>query len=853
MPDISAFRSYIASGAPIVAIHAREKRPVGLAWAATAGTDVHAAVGRNVGLLLGARDGWVDVDLDSPEARQLAAEWLPEPVARWGRNDGSGVYKDASPGAPKPETGPGRACSHYLYRFESVPDSWCQSALGVELRSKAKAGEGLQSVIPPSIIYVDKNGDGVEPGAVSEHLALYSWCPKPDGSNGAPTFSEPRQDVQAATDLATACRFLAIAAIAARLTKNADGKRHDIFLALCGGLAKTGWPDSCIQALVASAARAAGDPDLPDRLAAAVSTVTRVKNGGFVRGWNALKEHWPEDVVKKVIAAAKDVATLEKWDATAPVDGAIVVSGNFAVDNDEIVRILTDVENMFVRGGQLVTITAKGNGLSIEACTEGNITEIATRYGNIQKRGPSGALATFTPDARQIRAILERRTWPGLRELSDVTTMPTLRPDGSVITEPGYDEATKTLYRPRNIGPDGNPTGEDYEWSFGSTKEDAIEGLRALLEPIEEMPFIDNLSRTAWLAFVLTLVSRATINGAVPGFASDAAQGASGKTLAVRVASIIATGMDAASQPFPGPQQIEQTLFSAGASGQRLLFFDNVDRKKAESDALEGAMTSKNLSQRKFHAQYVIEAPFRCVVALSGNNMQFSPTTGRRFLFARQCVPKGVDPATRKFRIGHLLEWVMENQKRLYAAALTVLIAHANAGRPKGSIMMGSFEEWSSVVPAALEWCGCPNPILGTAARAAPSSDTEFLSELLSALAEYQVKVNSGQPITKRHAEGESFEWTSTQLWEYLDAENGSVMVTPGEKAAGNLRKRIMRALCASTATGRKVENAKHVGECLSRAADREYLGIGILRNRIGHGKTRYWRFEVIGAGSMAS
>jgi hypothetical protein len=43
---------------------------------------------------------------------------------------------------------------------------------------------------------------------------------------------------------------------------------------------------------------------------------------------------------------------------------------------------------------------------------------------------------------------------------------------------------------------------------------------------------------------------------------------------------------------------------------------------------------------------------------------------------------------------------------------LTVLRAHALAGRPAaGTRLLGSFEAWSAVVPAALAWLGCADPL----------------------------------------------------------------------------------------------------------------------------------------------
>jgi bifunctional DNA primase/polymerase-like protein len=785
--------AYLANSVPIVGVHPGAKKPIGEQWEATKGQAERWHEGANVGLFLGDIGGYVDVDLDLPETAALASLYLPEPLAKWGR--------DSAPETPV----------HFLYRFPagSLPKTWLRPKIGVEIRANKLDGSlGLQSVLPPS---VHPDGD------------RYIWMsPKP--------WENPNFAAVDPVALGSAARQLAIAGAVAALTKDADSVRHDLWLAVCGGLAKAGWNEAAIEKLVTSGA-GLYDKDLPDRLAAAASTVKRAKANGAIKGWPFLKKSWGDLVTNQLEAAAKEVAELEGWQHLTVAEGSLVVSGNFAADNDEIVKVLTEVENLFVRGGQLVTVAQRGPcNLGIEVCTEGNITEIATRYGNIQRRTNGGGLQKFTPDARAIRAILERRTWPGLRELQDVVTMPSLRPDGTLLRDVGYDAATRILYK--------SVANDDAElYSFGESLEDAREGVASLLEPIREMPFVDDASRVAWLAFVVTLAARSAVSGAVPGFASDASAGGTGKTLAVRVASIIATGSDAATQPFPSGDKTEATLFSAGAAGQRLLFFDNVDRKNAESDALEGAMTSGSLAQRKFHAQYTIEAPFRCVVALSGNNMQFSSTTGRRFLFGRQVPAAGIDAASRKFAIPRLVEWTFANRRRLYCAALTILVAHAKAGRPEGAMALGSFEEWSSVIASALEWACGISPVAARASVSAPSSENEFAQELLASLAEWQTKFDRVQ-------DSNGGEWTAAQLWDYC-ADDLHAFQSVGKQ--DDTKRRLSRALQATARYGRKVDSARAVGEALRVICDKEYSGMGVLRCRMGRTKTRLWKFEIAG------
>src|SRR5690606_10247068 len=45
--------------------------------------------------------------------------------------------------------------------------------------------------------------------------------------------------------------------------------------------------------------------------------------------------------------------------------------------------------------------------------------------------------------------VLARGTWPGFKALENVATSPTMRRDGSVIQEAGYDAPSGILYLPR--------------------------------------------------------------------------------------------------------------------------------------------------------------------------------------------------------------------------------------------------------------------------------------------------------------------------------------------------------------------------------------------------------------------
>jgi hypothetical protein len=152
---------------------------------------------QNVGILLGKPSGWVvDVDLDAPEAVELGPRFLL-PSLKSGRESAS--------------------CSHWWYRSEGASTHRWKDTDGatlVELRST-----GCQTLVEPS-----RHPDGDrylwhhEDGPASERLRIMEIEPE---------------------DLASACRYLATATLAARRLPPVGG-RHHFALALAGFLLRDG-------------------------------------------------------------------------------------------------------------------------------------------------------------------------------------------------------------------------------------------------------------------------------------------------------------------------------------------------------------------------------------------------------------------------------------------------------------------------------------------------------------------------------------------------------------------------------------------------------------------------------------
>src|SRR5262249_35868759 len=129
------------------------------------------------------------------------------------------------------------------------------------------------------------------------------------------------------------------------------------------------------------------------------------------------------------------------------------------------------------------------------------------------------------PPIKYARAIAAKDKFPFKTLLATIET-PTLRPDGSVLQKPGYDEATGLYFASDQTFPtiNSNPS-----W------DDAVAAWNELDTILKDFPFVDGGRAVAHAAILTALVRR--VLPAAPMFLFDAPMPASGKTLLTRVIS----------------------------------------------------------------------------------------------------------------------------------------------------------------------------------------------------------------------------------------------------------------------------------------------------------------------------
>ncbi len=233
--------AYRARGWVPVPVRPGEKRPAEPAWQTRTLDSPWPAGEWDIGLVLGtASGGLVDVDLDCPEAVELAPAMLP-------RTAGFGH---------RPERG------HLLYVCPEITkrETYDFNGMVVEIRA-----DNNQTVVPPS-----------------------------GGRRWVEPWVEPL--VIDAAELRRRVGALAALVLVARSWPK--GGRHEAQLALAGTLLAEGWTeDETLEALCA-VTRIAGDEDRPKREATVRRTAERVAACEEVTGWGTLAAALPPEVAK---------------------------------------------------------------------------------------------------------------------------------------------------------------------------------------------------------------------------------------------------------------------------------------------------------------------------------------------------------------------------------------------------------------------------------------------------------------------------------------------------------------------------------------------------------------------------
>ena len=361
-------------------------------------------------------------------------------------------------------------------------------------------------------------------------------------------------------------------------------------------------------------------------------------------------------------------------------------------------------------------------GTSLRPLDPTALIEPITAAADIQKWDVRSAAwkSTCCPE-NLAKCLLARPTWE-LPFLTGVINTPTLRPDGSLLDMPGYDTRTGILFSPQSS--DTFPAIPEEP-----TRADAVASLEVLNELIGEFEFTAPAGYSVALAALMTGVVRRSLLTA-PLFGVTAPTAGSGTGLLCDIISWLAIGRKAVSITQASEEETEKRLAGTLIRGDGVICIDNCTRPLG-GDKLNSVLTAPVAALRPLGGSKIINCRTEALFLANGNNLTAPGDMSRRVLLA-EIDPQVERPETRVFK-SRPLELMAQNRGRYVMAALTILRAYLAVRATVAAKLpaLGSYQEWSDLVRAAIVWLGLSDPCETMALSQLADPDRELMIAVL--------------------------------------------------------------------------------------------------------------------------
>lgn len=384
------------------------------------------------------------------------------------------------------------------------------------------------------------------------------------------------------------------------------------------------------------------------------------------------------------------------------------------VKDGEIARCVDDTQRailkigrpVFVRGGSLVEPIFNNyptqNGASVDvsifrAMGIENLRYMLNKNKIVYVRwdNKSKKLVPIDPPDKVMATLVKLGYWK-FKKVSGIINSPTMRPDGSILTERGYDEMTQLWCWPnRDLkmpAVKNNPS-----------RKDAEQALKLLKDLLSGSAFKSELDRSVALAAILTTVLRGAFDIA-PMVLFLAHMAGTGKSYLVDLTSTIVRG-----RPCPvitasrNEEEMEKRIGSLLIESTPMISIDNLSFD-LKSDLLCQMCTQQTVKVRVLGKSETPDCEWKGTLFATGNNVNLSGDMTRRGLICN------LDAAMER---PELREWdfspidrVLRDQGAYIAAALTIARAYLVSGATAKCGKIGSYGNWSRFVREPLVWLG---------------------------------------------------------------------------------------------------------------------------------------------------
>ena len=364
---------------------------------------------------------------------------------------------------------------------------------------------------------------------------------------------------------------------------------------------------------------------------------------------------------------------------------------------DAAERHLARKPGVFHRADELMYINRDDGGRVRLQPLKSNVTQyFLARGARLVKEGKP-----VHPPPRVAQCLLEKTTWRYVRPLRALSPFPPLAHNGSLTTSSGYDATTRVYFAGDvKCQPAENPT-----------RELAQAAIETLFDVVCDFPFASPAHRAAWLAALLSPLSRFAHDGNVPFVVVQANCPRVGKTSLVNLISHIVTGAEcSATTHTKNDDEMRKRILATLRAARPMVLIDNVVGQFG-SASLNALATSPVFEDRVLGHSKTIQARNDATWFVTGNRITLAPDTAERCLHVRLRYDNENPHLRTEFKHGDIFGMVKQRRAELLTASLTILKAYMVAGTPDVSLSgWGSFGSWSRLVRGALVWAGQPDP-----------------------------------------------------------------------------------------------------------------------------------------------
>lgn len=309
----------------------------------------------------------------------------------------------------------------------------------------------------------------------------------------------------------------------------------------------------------------------------------------------------------------------------------------------------------------------------------------------------------ITPARAVLDAVLSRQSWPGLPVLRRIISTPVLRPDGTLLQDPGYDPATGYYLTARTLldrVPD-RPTTRQIN--------DAHTFL--LDRFLVDFPWRSDADRANYLALLITPIIRPYTRALAPFGIVEATMPGSGKTILTSCVGLL-VGQRVLTWP-DAEEELRKAITTVLADQVGAVVFDNLTEGAVINSAvLARLITERTWTDRRLGSNTAATYPNDRLWLATGNNLRVGGDMASRSVWVRLDPNCPAPEARSGFAIPNLDTWILHprNQAELLQHLLTLVVDWTQAGAPTSSTVpqMRQFTRWAQHLGGFLDHVAVP-------------------------------------------------------------------------------------------------------------------------------------------------